>query len=1092
MIRTILPFEFTYRFSKPITYIFLLMLVFQGVWYTIGTYNFYINDATLMNASGIFYQNLSGTGMLLCIVIAIITGTALFKDIEYKSAGIIYTLPIHEKKYFLAKFNAAFLINVVICMGYPLGMILLPYLGVAPAEQFGPTPWGPLVHGFLIFTIPNILLLTTICIAGVVFFRNMTAGYVGVFMIMVCFLIAESTRENTTYKTLIYLLDPMGYTITSDTVQSMSLSAKNYSYFPLLPLMIANRLLWIGISALLGYLSYRKFRFKSFITAASEKVKKDKSVKTSIQNQDGKIQHRISTIPIPQINFSGVENIKKLFRLAWLELKNVIRPAGFKLIIGITALMFFLYNLIWNAEYYISSNTLPITSLMTFTRLPNGVFILILLTIWAGELLFKEKTVSIWQITDSLPVPTWVTYFSKFFAMAGVAFLMATTLFVCGVLAQAVQGFFDIDWLLYIEDIYGFKMGWMTYIFMIALAFFLAGLTGSRFATHILGVAILLFLLISEDLGLIEQIRYYFPFVPGSADYSEMNGYGIFGVAANYYALMWGLLVSAMLLTGAWWWSRGAEKSFLKRMDIRNPQLSISGKVAIPILLIGFVFLQSFIVENVNETGNFQIEDQEEMESAEYEKRYKYLESAPQPTITGLDVSVDIFPQERKANYRFTMRLLNPTQTSIDTLHISLKDFVSIYSFSSQGEALQNISSDERHQQYAYLLPSSLAPNEEMEIEGELSLHYVGFSQGDPQSALTFNGSLMGRDILPVIGYNSEKELTENRTRKEYQLSELSSRMASIEDSLSLRQDVYSADANWHKATIQVSTSSAQTAFAPGILQEQWNENGRNYYRFEMNQPSPMQWYIGSATYQKYEADISNTDLTILHDPRHTYNVESIEDAVQQGITFIEDHLDSYPYSTLTVVEVPFYEEDDFYAYSNIITISEKQGWTADGSKQEDLADIYYNIVRELAKQWVFQNIKIADVRGADMLRVALPEAVALQFIKETFGEQVLGDYIRRKEDRYKKDRGGEPNFEPALVDADGTDYLEENKGALAMYNLIKQIGEEEFYTMLTDWTGSVNSEQQNAVFKDFYVGLKSVLSSEEQERVTAIFETVE
>ena len=79
------------------------------------------------------------------------------------------------------------------------------------------------------------------------------------------------------------------------------------------------------------------------------------------------------SIPIHQ-NFSTLENIRKVFRLSILELKNVVRPIGFIIIMGILALMFFLYNILWNAEYYITTDTLPITSEMTATRLTTLVF----------------------------------------------------------------------------------------------------------------------------------------------------------------------------------------------------------------------------------------------------------------------------------------------------------------------------------------------------------------------------------------------------------------------------------------------------------------------------------------------------------------------------------------------------------------------------------------------------------------------------------------------------------------------------------------------------------------------------------------------
>ena len=1084
MISKLISFEFKYRYTQWMTLIFILMLAFQGVWYAWGTYDFHVNDETLMNAPAIIYQCLAAGGMLLVIIIAIITGTAVYKDIEHRTAESFYTLPINEKKYFLGKFIAAYLINVSICLAYPLGLAIMQYTGIGPPEKFGPTPWGQLLHGFIIFTIPNLLFLTSIVIAGVIFFRNMIAGYMGVFLVVLFFLVAETTRENTPYINIIYLLDPFAYTVTVDTVEALSVGEKNTNYFPISPLFVINRILWLSLTVLLTFFAYKRFSFKYFIATPTKKEKIIFDEDTSTQPLFEK------SIPI-HLDFSTLENIRKVFRLSILELKNVVRPIGFLIIMGILAIMFFLYNILWNAEYYITTDTLPITSAMTSTRLTTLVFLGILLLIWSGELLYKERTVNISQLTDALPVPTWVTYVSKFLAMGLVSFLLSTVLLVCGLLAQLANGFYDIEWAVYIEHLYGYQGGWMSFLLLIAMAFFFGAVTGRRFVGHILSVAVFLFTVISAELGLIEEVRFMYPFAPGVEDYSEMNGFGIFGVAAPYYTLTWILLAIATLGIGIWAWNRGTEMSFIKRISAKNPQLPLIGKLCIPLLLIGFVFLQSYIVKNVNATGNFKTNAQENAEAADYEKQYKHLETQAHPTISGLDLSIDIFPENRRAEYTAVLDLTNNGETPIDTLHLSLKDFVTINSISIENKTLSLVNWDEGHKQYTFRFPRPLQAKETTTLRVECVLDYIGFSQSDPQADLTFNGTLMGRNIIPIIGYNDAKELTQNRDRGDHGLTKLTSRMASVDDTVALDKDAFSPDAIWHKASIQVSTSGEQIAFGPGILKRKWKKDGRNYFFYQIETPAPMHWYIGSANYKNYEATLkTGTKLIVLHDQRHYYNLEHFENAVSEGITFIRANLGTYPYQQLTVAEIPFYEEDDFYTYPNVIAISEKHGWTADGTREKDIVYIYYSIVRELIKQWVYQNLFIANVQGADMLRVALPDAIALHFIKQKFGEALVDRHVDKKIDRYGKGRGNEPNKEPPLLYTDGIDYLEANKGTLELYGLIQELGDPLFNQTL------VKLAEKNALkpttFKHLYETLIHQLPKDKQADIVKRFETVE
>ncbi|MCY3722937.1 MAG: hypothetical protein OXG97_12015 [Candidatus Poribacteria bacterium] len=218
--------------------------------------------------------------------------------------------------------------------------------------------------------------------------------------------------------------------------------------------------------------------------------------------------------------------------------------------------------------------------------------------------------------------------------------------------------------------------------------------------------------------------------------------------------------------------------------------------------------------------------------------------------------------------------------------------------------------------------------------------------------------------------------------------------------------------------------------------------------------------------------------------------MEHFKNAVTEGIAFIQANLGTYPYKQLTIAEIPFYEEDDFYTYPNVIAISEKHGWTADGRKEKHLVYIYYSIVRELIKQWGYQNLFIANVQGADMLRVALPDAIALHFIKQKFGEALVNQHVDKKIDRYGKGRGNEPNKEPPLLYADGIDYLEANKGTLELYGLIQELGAPLFNQTLVTFTK--NSALKPATFRRFYEKLIWKLPKDQRIDITKTFETVE
>ncbi|MEM6831692.1 MAG: hypothetical protein AAF551_14370, partial [Bacteroidota bacterium] len=627
--------------------------------------------------------------------------------------------------------------------------------------------------------------------------------------------------------------------------------------------------------------------------------------------------------------------------------------------------MFFLQNVMWNATYYLGPSE-PLTSTMTFVRLPMGFFIIMLLMIWAGELFFKDRISNIWQITDSLPVPVWVTTLSKFVAISGVAFMTATVIIVCGIAAQTLMGGWqEIDLLQYADDVWGYKWGWLTYLQNIALVFFLAGLTGNRFLTHILGVGYYFFNIISFDMGIMEEVRFGYALTPGVEDFSDVNGYGIWTISSWWYFLLWSALAIVFVLLGIHFWKRGTSLNFTRKLTFKTSQLNLSGKVLVVLSLAAFFFLQSFIVGEVNEKGNFETEVQEAYDHASYEKKYKWIEGKAQPKLTGLDLNLDLFPEIRKASYQANMQLSNPHEMAIDTLYLNYDDFVAFDEIKWNDQVVEIAWKDDEFSQLALPITMDSAATGLLSIVA--TKQYVGFTQSgeSPQPDLTFNGLFMNaKDILPNIGYYSERELDKNRERKEHGLEKIDARMASISDSVVLAQDVFAAYSDWIAGTITLSTSAGQKAIGPGKVIKAWEEEGRNYSQLKLERQSPYEWYFASGEYEAFDFEVAGTQVSLLHQSGHDYNLPLYEHAVQHSLSFVTDYLGPYPFSELRVVEIPFYQEDR-YAYPNGIAISEKEGWYADTNQAPEQAYLMFTVASQVIGQWLHQNVKIGNVQGA-------------------------------------------------------------------------------------------------------------------------------
>ncbi|MCY3998204.1 MAG: ABC transporter permease [Flavobacteriaceae bacterium] len=1072
MIASIFIYELKRRLRHWTTLLFLAMLIFQGIWYTEGNFEYYVNEDLLMNSPAVFYKNLAGGGMLMMIIIAIVTGGGIYREIQYQTHHWIYTLPINEKNFFIGRFFSSYVYNVILALGYVLGMLLVPYSGIGEPSRFGPQPIGQLFHGFVVLLMPNIFLLTAIILAGVILSKRMALGYLGIFAAVMLFLVAQTVSEASGIKLIHVLADPFGYVGTEQVNNTMTGIEKNTAYLPLSSHLMTNRLIWFVVAVFLFLWSYRTFTYKRMFRGL-----KTKQSSTQASLNQGKPSLSLVKLPKPKVSYNLSEYVKKLFSLANLEFKNIVRPASFKIIIAIILLMITLQNLLWNAQYYIGP-TLPLTSTMTFFRLSFGVFIMILLMVWAGELFFKERTVGFYKISDTLPVPVWVSQLSKYFAMCGVAFVMAFLFVFLGVATQILKGGIQlIDIGLFVSDLFGYNMGWLTYVIMITLVFFIAGLTANRMITHVLSVGIFFVIIIAFELELAEQSRFAFGFVPGIEDYSELTGYSIWKVSAPWYFLMWICLSIFMVFSSIYLWKRGVIRDWSKKLKLSDRQLNPIGKIIPVIALIGFFILQSFIITNVNNKGNFLLSSKEEKLSALYEKTYSYISDLPQPIYGGLDLEFEFKPQNRTVDYSANATLINLSSKPIDTLYLNTNRQTTMESEVVDSDYELNFSwKDKSHFLSTYVISPPLEPNDSLLVRFTGKKQYTGFSQSgnEPQADLIFKASFgQVKEYLPSIGYQSDKELDENRKRESFGLTPITSRKAGINNIKQRNTHLLAEDSNAFKGTIAITTNDGQIPIAPGRRIEEIKQDDKTTHIYELEQYESMNWYLGSGHYSKKIGQKENVATEILYFDNHSFNIEIYQNALHGGIGFVNKYLGHFPYSQVRLVEIPFYQ-DPIYVFPNAIAISEKEGWYADTASHEEESYLTFTVYSSLFKHWVLANSNIANVQGAEILTQAIPGGLALLAIANN--NQAAADYLLEKKwQYYAKEKNDEPNNEPPLLFADGMAYLEQSKGVVTMYHIINHLGLEKFIDL---WNHFIN-DNQFLVFADFFEGLKPHLTQD-------------
>ncbi|OJW75673.1 ABC transporter permease [Spirosoma sp. 48-14] len=543
---TIAQFELRYQLRQPTFYLYVLMALGQGIWYS----NQFTTVYAYMDTTQVVYLILSSLGVMLAVIATLLAGQSLTKDLDYRTTAYLFTLPITPRIYFAGRFLGTFATVLLLALFYPLGILLF----LSFYNLNGPDVWLALLDGFVRLVAQNLLIAVSLPFAFTVFLRSMRGAYVSLFLVVLYFLLTESGQNIIGESDLGHLLDPFGVGMARESVESMTFSEQPAGFLVFSDLFLINRMLWLGLA--LGLLAYAEQRFSFDYFTAKQPDTKQKETQPVNQHQPNDLPTTI------RLEFGARFVGPTILHLAKLELRNLARQPIFFITLGLLVLLSILSVTVLSGQQ--NFPTLPITSQMTALRLSMGVFIGLFLLVMTGELIFSERTVGFWPIHDALPQPNFVFLAAKLLAMIGIAAFLTLVLFLTGVAVQLASHFYDIDWMQYTDDL--LMDGFLRYCQLIALGALIAVLVNNRLLSHLINLLIFAALFSSYQFHANGQLVYAYSFLPGSTTYSDLIGYGANSQLRPVMHRVWwsvaGLFITTFFLT----WNRGVAGSFPDRI----------------------------------------------------------------------------------------------------------------------------------------------------------------------------------------------------------------------------------------------------------------------------------------------------------------------------------------------------------------------------------------------------------------------------------------------------------------------------------------------------------------------------------------------
>lgn len=981
MITRLIKFELKYYLKQVVFWLAAIFAIFSGSLLLTNTpETLYYANSSFSIIDAIF----KFTAMSTIFMVGFFAASSILRDRTHDLEAIIYSTPIDKFQYLSIKFSGLFLVTFIIQL-IVIGTMMVSVFTMKP-ELVGPFHLEYYLYGLMIIIVPNVLLCSSIVFSTAMLTKNMMPIYIVTIIVFIAYmaasmignspLMAMSTPFTQQGGGISSILDPYGIIAFFEQSSFWSAEEKNVMLPVLKGSFLYNRLIWLTVSIFIFAFTYNRFSFKV----------KNKISKMEIDAEKTITSHE-SYKAVSVVNTSDKLKIKVFLSKLKIEYLSVVKGLYFIIIICLVVTL----NLITLGEQITrgpidQSSYYPLTSLiLELLQDPLSKIGLFISIFYAVELYWSERSNKIFAIVDSTPVKNSLFYLTKLSTLSLIAFTIILISCLTAILFQFSLGYFDVQPLLYLRLFY---YSGSSLILIGGVTFFLQRFAPNKATGLALGVLVLAYPILFRYLEWAHPLN-LFAYNPQFI-FSDMTNSIYHEEAYDWINLYWASFVGILSIFTIKYWRRGNSK----KSEILTNSLK----------MVGLTFLLIFIGSGAYNYYHYNILNESNTKEerinyqAYYEKEYSKFENIAQPTITHINVNVDIYPAQRRYVAEGNFIFQNKTSEPIEKLMISIQKVNSlVYNLNVPNAVLE--SNNEKDQVMWYKLNSPLQPGESSTLDYNIDITRSAFSRLDGENYVTSGGSYFElEDYLPFFGYLDTYELNNKTNRIEHGLPENSFPNPRYADPI-ITED-------WIYFDAQISTTEDQTAVTVGNFEGEETKNGRRYFHYRTDQKISRTFPIMSSRYSVATTSHNDVELKIYHAPHHDKDNERMFSALKSGLDYFNENFAPYTFKDFKIVELPYFSSEQSFgaAFPGMYGGVENRFFNLNHEGELRNASLR-GVIHEFSHQYWGGYISPNNIGGFAMLTEVLAKYSELVLQEKLYGKysnnkslnQALGIYLRNR-----------------------------------------------------------------------------------------------
>ncbi len=1029
-----LRFEFRYWLRSWMLWVFFFVIALMIFGATSS------DQIIVGNALGNTYHNapfvIENYYSFLCLLTLLMTvafvNSAASRDFAYNTQQIVFSTPLNRLDFLTGRFLGSALIAVIPMLGASVGIFFGKWMPWADPERWGPVNWQAHLYGILVFALPNTLLIAAIIFVIAVLTRSTVTAFLGGLVLLSAYGVGQALTTDLRHETAAALLDPLAIRTFILATKYWTVAEKNTRVTGFSGLLLWNRLIWLSASALIFVFGASRFRFEESEGRRWRRRAKHKP-------EDETQPDRIVAAPVsatPMFGFSA--HLAQFLGTLRLEFASLVKSTSF-LVITAAALLNTVPSLILNATEGYGNTSFPVTyKLLELIQGTLYLFLVAMITYYAGVLAWRERDARIDEIHDAAPSREWTAYLAKLSALLGSVALIMGAAMLAGILVQVFSGYTRYQFGLWFTEVY--VIDFSSFVFLAVLAFFIHVLSPNKYVGYFAFIAFVIAnVFVWRPLHVATHLV-QFGSTPDTT-YSDFFGFEPYWESWTWFTIYWLLFCGVLAVLTVAFWPRGRDTDWKARLRVACQRLKGGlGRTSAACALL-FVLCGAWIFYNTKILNTLLSQEDRDAAAAGYEKTYKKYEGIPQPRVASVRYVIDLVPERREMTMRGDEIIVNRTANPISELHLTLDaDLSSTTSIDGAKLKLD----DKRLHYRIYNLDPPMQPGEQRHLRFTVEKRSRGFENNVTFLEVAENGTFFNSGIAPQIGYQSGNELTDRNTRKRHGLKEKELMPALERDCTEHCMNNYiSNNSDWVEVETVISTAPDQIAIAPGSLVRTWYANGRRFFSYKLDHVALNFYSWLSARYTVQRANWNGIRIEVYYLKEQPWNVPKMIRSVKKSLDYYTRNFGPYPNKEARIIEFPRIASFA-QSFPGTMPYSESIGFIANLKNPDDIDMVFYVVAHEMAHQWWAHQVVGANMQGATMLSETQAQYSALMVMEHEYGRDQMRKFLKYEMDNYLRNRGRELLKEEPLMKVESEQgYIHYRKGSVVMYYLKEMIGED-------------------------------------------------